>query len=188
MIMVTNVSVNGWSRSEPIYYNRTPDDAFVELVENELGWGGGVLDLALDKVVVRTNVMGRINTTTFTGTMDEMRPLVEVAAYVTVVCAEKHDEIVDAILHSLHELSSGYGIKSLLSEDFFPIIFGRLVLKPAVLLAFGLGDSYDAEFLCQVSLGDLIAGAQLSRDTGMSLDEVLRETGVTTTSGEVVYA
>lgn len=63
---------------------RTVHAAFDMLLECELGFGSEILELTPTTVVTKTRVLGDIDYTTFTGSEEDMRALVQAAAYGTL--------------------------------------------------------------------------------------------------------
>lgn len=83
--------------------------ALLRLLQYEIGFGGDVISVEATKVCVRTLIMSRVDTTTFQGSEDDMRLLVELAVLqkgVTPVALDriKHLDLsgVAACLRFLH--------------------------------------------------------------------------------------
>lgn len=89
MIQMTFERIHSGYPTPPICRKATAEEAFGMLVENELGFGGQVLEVTPTRVVVRTNVLSCVDTATFEGNLEEMRHLFEIAAYYSVAMSDK---------------------------------------------------------------------------------------------------
>jgi len=78
----------------------TPGQAAVSLVRFELGYGGSITELQPHRVVIRTSIMGRYDITEFSGSEEEMLPLMKgVAAFLEARKGTKN-KIIDNIVNS----------------------------------------------------------------------------------------
>lgn len=74
MIHITNSRVNG-GPPDVIEQDKPGPRAFTSLVQYELGYGGRVIEIEPTRLVAQTRVMDTVDTVTFSGPEDEMRPL-----------------------------------------------------------------------------------------------------------------
>lgn len=93
MIHVTNSRVNG-GPPHITEQDKPGPRAFTSLVQYELGYGGRAIEVEPARVVVQTRVMDTVDTVTFSGPEDEMRPLYTVAALHSLVLRQQREAIV----------------------------------------------------------------------------------------------
>ena len=84
MIKYENVRTQGDYTYDPVTHQKSQHDALEHLAIWELGFGGHVLAVSANTVKVRTVVLNCVDVSTFSGTPDEMRPLVEWVAIWTL--------------------------------------------------------------------------------------------------------
>ena len=78
---------------------RTPEDALELMLRYELGYGGRVLDITERSVVTQTRVLSKIDTTTFTGSPEDMALLLAgVHAWLEAERGVNMDNVISQVL------------------------------------------------------------------------------------------
>ncbi len=170
MIRIENRRFNGVD-CEPIMREVGVDRALESLAVHELGFGGQVVDIAVNKVKVVTDGPGFQDTTYFTGTAEEMRPLVELAAYTGRFQDEHSDLLAEAVAKKLSTMKDGG--KPLIAVTYGRLLHGQFSIKGALLYGMGVEKPPNAESLARISVGDLIAAIRLAQECNVTVQEVI---------------
>lgn len=111
-ILIVNKRFNGVV-CPPISRNDTVANALISLIKYEIGYGGHVTDIHPTRVVIRTQVLGCTDTTTYSGSEEDMKPLLETACY--EVMSRKHvdmDAIFEKMKAWLPDMRAGFVVWS----------------------------------------------------------------------------
>lgn len=141
--------------------------ALRSLVVYELGYGGIVIDVSPTHLIVRTQVLGSIDTTMFNGTEEEMRPLLEASAIVMEqVCNDQlsYDRIM--------RITGGSPLLIHLGAD---QLIGQARLQMAILHGIGVTDENDVRTCLELDMRDMVAAMELSETEGLTLPAMVRE-------------
>lgn len=112
------------------------ENALILFAKYELGYGGRVVSIAENDNIItiktETRVLNKLDTTVFSGSKEEMEPLLKIAYIISSTPVETQ-VYVDIITEILGDRS---GIPFFLA-NFSPLIIGNLNVKAALLTAFG---------------------------------------------------
>lgn len=145
--------------------------ALRSLVEFELGFGGRVVDATPTRIEVHTSVLACRDTAVFSGTAEDMRLLVEVVAYMTVIENERADLVSRRTVDQLMATTHGNPFQMMCLT---PLVFGNVrPLRLAVMLAYGISDEETLRAGNQTKLGDLLSALELTHECGCTLNEAL---------------
>jgi hypothetical protein len=115
----------------PPRMEQTLEEAFESLTKYELAYGGRVVDASSNTLVIQTRIMSCIDTTTFTGSDEEMAPLLAIALEYERVLTEKRDEVFS----NAYDRLAGFGEKVKGSPLFIthltPLLVGSGALREA---------------------------------------------------------
>lgn len=166
MITINSIRHNGDEYHYP-ERSETRLAALNKLVEFELGYGGSVVDLTKTKVVVQTRVLNCVDITTFEGSEDDMRPLVEVAGYYMMVSqGEANEQIISAVVEKLGTPPHQVGMfRPLYLQGMAPLMIGASRVKAACLMSMGVAVEADAEIGLAIATKDLIALLELFHES-----------------------
>jgi len=119
----------------PDEYKRSVEDALEMLVKYELGWGADVTDFCMDppRIETRTRVMGCIDTTIFTGSVDEMKPLLSI---LPIWAQAKSTVAMEAIAEKVIEVTNGNAL--LITHGVADLLYGKMIVKRMMLIALGI--------------------------------------------------
>lgn len=177
--MIKNVSSR--NKGDGYHYpdtvrDQSVDKALASLIKYEIGYGGIVTSVTPTSVVIVTRIMGCVDTTTFTGDAQEMKLLVEAAAYSTVTApitdfAPKayRDQAIDQVM----QVSGG---KPLLIKLAAGMITGRMGQRSLLILMTAQEESADPTILprlAKTKIDDLFDMMIMVRVEGASLASVL---------------
>jgi len=170
MITIENRRFNG-ENHEPLTHLKSVSDAFDHFAVYELGFGGSIRELTETKVVVVTRVLHCTDTTTFSGTKEEMVSLVTLASHFAKIQGRQGDLIINTVATDLSQNPAGH--KTLIVTTLAPMLVGRYTLRLAILSVFGVTDAKSVELSKKLPLKDLVAAAQLAGEYKLSISEVL---------------
>lgn len=144
MIKVESIRNNGGEDYRYPDQERTTASAFVSLVRFELGYGATLLDLSLTKVQVRTQVLAATDVVTFTGSEEEMRPLVAAAViFFRDLSVEEANKIfMDRTWKQLQQLERSFnpgseGVRAGFCAWFGPLLMNQPKAKIAAIAICG---------------------------------------------------
>jgi len=146
----------------------TPSHAAVNLLRNELGWGGRIIELDTTSIAVRTPCFGKVDKDTYSGPADEMQLLhraVDIWAHLkgvsnvmTEIAAERIGQLV----------SDSPNIAGMMSA----VIGNTSVVNMALSQLAGLSDTQRSRAL-KIKHDELDPLIELVLETGCSFDECL---------------
>jgi len=176
MIEVINRRNNGME-CQPIISHESPQQALHGLVKFELDYGGMITALSDVSLTVETRVLNCLDHTTFSGSKEDMHPLVETAYYFMRAC--KHDkQSIDEVVERLGGTHKGMRVFYL--TTLAPLLLGRQRLVVACMLGMGVTNVEDIAFGRKLPFEDLFALlGLLSAAPGRSLQDLALEFGVT---------
>lgn len=154
-----------------IICEKTVDKALTTLLLYEIGYGGIIVTLESTKVTVVTGVMECIDTTTFTGDVEEMALLTEAAAFSIIMNPmQKHarKEYTDSVVNTVMEVTKGNPLLIKMSSG---IVIGNSTLKNT-LMAMCQNEEAIIE-LKKLNTKDLMAIVIMVRLEGVSLKEAM---------------
>lgn len=154
--------VNGWR-------------AFELLVLVHLNWGGRITEITEEKLVVQTQVLATTDVDTFSGSKEDMLPLVMVAGSYLMTMRDGGDQIVNRAAEALEIMSGGNGIKPLFATMMGGMLVGSQAIKVALIASMNVKDDELARTLAQYSKEDLTVFAYTVLETGVSVQEVLAQ-------------
>lgn len=169
MVHYKNSRHNGGFEPYVVERDFTPTKAFEALVFCEIGFGTSITGLTSTQILCNTNVLGTIDVVEFTGTEQEMRPLVMAAAYYIAVLKTRRDEVIENVLELLPKQPSG-GVRGFDLVNFSGLLNGHSVMGTVSLLAVGVTPT---ETLLKNRPGDLLAAATLQLETGVPVENIL---------------
>jgi hypothetical protein len=146
-------------------------DAFERLSVFEVGFGGHIVELTEDRVVVHTRVLMCFDVTTFTGTPEEMRPLVHFAAAALTLLEHKRDAFVNGVVKDLKTLSCGG--KPFIVATFGATLFGGRLAKGALMLMMEVSDKETVDRMSQLDLKDMSALTLMVVETKTPIAEAI---------------
>lgn len=144
--------------------------ALTEFIVFELGYGGEIIDISETSVSVLTKVLGCYDTTTFSGTKEEMKLLIEAGCIALKLYAEKRTELIDGHADKIIKLTEG---KPLLVNLSSGIILGNSIGSVVALAMLSEEYNKDIEKLTQLSLKDLTAAVELVRIDKIPLEDII---------------
>lgn len=167
MIKYLNQRNNG-SQCEPVIRDCTPGEALKSLVVYELGFGGAVVTIERDCVVVSTRVLNCTDLVTFSGPEDEMQLLVKAAVIHQALLSGllKNQGYQKNLARRLVEL--GFGIPLLIKAN-----AGLIRGTSAKLTACLLYDVEPPEYLNRFSLEDVLAITEMAAAEKRSFGQVV---------------
>lgn len=174
MIKVTNERTRGAEMPfEALTFVRSIDAALNSLVEFELGYGGRVVSLDPTRIVVVTYIMNCRDTTTFEGSVDDMKLLVEVSVNMELIRAETQspgNKLFDTVTSNIMRVTNGNPLMVKLASG---LLMGQPLTKLALACCFKTEDKAFVSRLLKLSIKDLCALLCLVRRDGASLEEAL---------------
>ena len=126
--------------------DQTVADSVVSLVKYELGFGGHPTEVTDTMVTTRTNVFGRYDVTTFTGTKEEMRPLV-LACFFWATLNKDKKRMIDFRMDLWEKVMGDQAGVPLLICNFEPIVSGQAIAKQICLFLIGQNNEEWAEWV-----------------------------------------
>lgn len=178
MITFTSERVRGHNDVCPTVTNsRTQRDAFNQLVQYELGYNGDVIEISETKVVTRTQIMSCVDTTTFEGSAEEMRPLYEVAA-LSVLSRKEYMEGrgLQNVCANLTDPKGILGPKAgvpLYLKLVFPLASGTVRARSILVALLTEKAQEHRDKLMSMSLKDVVAVYEMVVFENASLEDVL---------------
>ena len=172
MITIFNERINGDYVCSPISRDSGLFDAMVSLLKYELGFGGKIVEITKERVKIVTHVLSCVDTTTFSGSEEDMLPLVQATLLWAKLSSDEF--VVDEILKkSWNMIANKAGTASpLIATKFLPMIVGQS--KYIVVMAMIAG--IDAVDILKVdNNSDKLAIIQLAAETGKSFGELYSE-------------
>ncbi|MDR3616602.1 MAG: hypothetical protein P4L53_23785 [Candidatus Obscuribacterales bacterium] len=171
MIEIINRRNNG-AECEPIVRHESPEKALYSMVKFELGYGGMIVAASETSITVRTRVLNCVDHTTFSGSQQDMRPLIETAYFFMEAC--KHDDqSIDQVVEQLAATPSGKGLRTFYLTNLAPLLLGQKRVSVACMLGMGLTNVNDIEFGIRLRFDDLFALLGLIIDApGRSLQDL----------------
>lgn len=154
----------------------TPTQALHTLAVYELAWGGSVIDIDESRVVTKTRVLARTDTTTFSGSPEEMRDIVKLSALYQIIRSEHHEALAKGAVKALDHLPEGARGKPLFITILGPKMMGTMALRAALGEVMGVTKPEELELCVTVPVEDLVAVIELHRETGLPLAEVINQT------------
>ena len=170
MITIENDRWNG-ACCEPVIQQTSLSEAFQRLAIFELGYGGRIQHVAEDMVVVVTEVMGCIDTITFTGESEEMRPLFCLANCWMQVRGQGWRTVKNMTLNRLDHNPDGGNPRLL--EHLLPLLVGESSLLLALVLTFGLTNPEDIKIAARLKLEDFVAAGMLAQEEHVPFGDVV---------------
>ncbi len=158
----------------PILIFKDPFEAIGHLVKYELGYGGEIMGISAESVMIQTRVAGCIDTTIFEGPADEMKAILEFTR-LYLEMGKKYEDI-DYVSAQEWRLATtnipdGATDMELFVSTIAPPVVYEDILKEAVMLAGGVGEHFKVGLA--VEFDDLIAAIQLFREGLCSFREAL---------------
>jgi hypothetical protein len=145
--------------------------AFNQIVRCEFLFGGKVTEITETKIVVKTNVMGCLDTTSFEGSAHDMEPIVKMAA--TVEHCGRHLVMQDSVIS---KLSKSYvtmpGEKDFLIKHVKNTFVGMGRVKAAILVLLS-DDAMSTDQLKDIDSETLIELTSLKLVDKCSTEELL---------------
>lgn len=150
---------------------RSEQEALSVLLNSELGFGGTVIELTDECIVTQTRVMGCVDVSKFTGTVEEMKNLV----MVTVIAATLRESLLsDDNIGKLSERINRFAQGSpFLLEHGSGILMGGGLVKAVCLAIICDKDLETVERFKRLSKDDLFALLCLKLFEGSSKEELL---------------
>jgi hypothetical protein len=145
-------------------------DALFLLVKCELAWGAEIIEVNENLLVVETNVMNMVDTTKFSGSYEEMKPLLEMAHYYLLGASEE-EVVLGAVTERFMQFPDRDRIP-LIAQMAGPMLVGHTRLKVAAMLALGMNPE-DVKEKIEIPLDDILAAIQLQAEGACSFDEAL---------------
>ncbi len=178
MIHIENCRVNSGYPCQPVHMERTGIEALNHLLEFELGFGGVITAVSETAVSVRTLVFSCVDTTNFSGSAQEMAPLVDAARLFAVAC--NHDEQnIDQTVAQLQDTPQGKGMRAFYVRHLAPLLIGANRLKIIMMLALGVSDEAAIEAGIKLKMKDLTAALAIFAEGGAtSFTGLLADLGV----------
>jgi hypothetical protein len=167
-----NRQKDGYTYTDPVQV-RKQEEAFIALTKYELAYGALVTDLSDTHVSLETYVMSCKDITTFTGSKEDMEPLVRVAsayALVRQTAATQLHSRAFALLESLTKKSHGNdnpGVSPLVTKLAGGMVIGGQAVRYAVAVAYDL-----VELIPHTTTNNMLDAAMLVVD-GFPREEVV---------------
>lgn len=150
-------------------------EAFESLISFHLGWGGQIVEITEEKLVVRTQVMATTDVDTFTGSKEEMLPIITVAGCYLMTIKEGAKKLAGNAADQLMVMSGGNGIKPLFARMIGGFLTGNPTTKIALIGAMNVEDQAFAAQLAKLPIEELAVYAHTALETGLSAQEVLAQ-------------
>lgn len=178
MIHIENCRVNSGYACQPVHMERTSIAALNQLLEFELGFGGVITAVSETAVTVRTLVFACVDTTNFSGSIEEMAPLVDAARLFALAC--NHDaKNIDQTVAQLQNTAQGKGMRAFYVRHLAPLLLGANRLKIIMMLALGVSDEAAIEAGIKLKMKDLAAALAIFAEGGVtSFTALLEDLGV----------
>jgi hypothetical protein len=107
VITFTNDRTRGAEVFPSITNPRTVPNALEMLVIHEIGFGGKITFAEKDRVVIKTQVLGCQDTSTFEGTPEEMEVLLEAAALADFFNPWRDKAVTDTLVNRILDVTQG---------------------------------------------------------------------------------
>jgi hypothetical protein len=154
MIRIEQNRVKDGQNYGPDVLERTSLDAMQQMLKYEFGYGGVVVELNETTVTVRTIVCGCVDTTIFSGCIEEMAPLVHAAKLFNLSC-NFDDKHIKQTSEQLQDTREEEGMHQFWSQNLAPLLLGRNRLKSIMMLALGISDEADIKAGIKLTMEDL---------------------------------
>lgn len=135
------------------------DRVMESMLTHEIGFGGRPIEASSTRVVIQTQVMNCTDRTIYTGSEEEIRPLLQALA----LCHRVHPTVQE-MASMVIEQTGGVPI---LVVNAGPMLIGRIILARVYALVMGLPE----ELVNQISIENVRPVAELLRE-GHTLEEV----------------
>lgn len=143
----------------------TAGAALEKLVKFELGYGGQVVSADANTITVQTRVFNCLDTSRFSGSAEEMRPLVEMVYWFQKTAGHK-DTLVDAVIEKLEDTPGKKGMRRFYLRNVAPLMLGTSRVMTACLLALGVEDQADIARAARMRIEDLLSLLHLMQEPG----------------------
>lgn len=175
------ISIHGFRQDGKYIENNVPplheskiENALISFAKFELGYGGHVTAITedADKVTIKTEtkILSKLDTTIFSGSKEEMEPLLKIAYLVSSTQKIDIKIFVDIINKTL---GKNAGTPFFL-VNFAPLIIGDLSVKTALLVALGAEPNTEMfEKLKKYNIEDLCAAWALNNYKIDGLENIL---------------
>lgn len=160
MINVEFRRVNSGIACTPDTWERDWQQTLSHLLKYEFGFGGRVVSVSETELVVQTRVLASVDTMTYTGSAEEMAPLVEAARY-WLASLEVDEKNVAQTIGRLSATPGKVGMRAFYVRHLAPLLIGENRLKVIQMMAYGLREKNDVEAGMALSAGDLDAALSL---------------------------
>lgn len=149
--------------------------ALSRMVEVDLLWGASIKEITPTRIVTITRVLACVDTAIYTGSEEEMYPLVE-CVYYYLKAAEQEDQVMDAVMQELDSWPRQIGRRPFYLMAAGGMVIGNKRMQMALMMAMGITDPAETQAGLHMPVKDLFAVFELMRDCpGVSFMEMLAE-------------
>lgn len=167
MITITNERYNG-EQCPPITRQEPLPSAFRSLVFYELGYGGNIISISETQIVVKTPLLGFVDTSTFQGEAEELRPLINFCSVYTEVKRLLKGKVINQTANTLCNNANTLVITALA-----PIMVGKGFIQPS-LVGYIAKNEEDIKKLAHLPIDALLPLAELKAEfPNITTDELL---------------
>jgi len=160
----------------PVTREVSPSQALISLVKFELGFGGHVTELTSTRVSTQTQVMACTDLTTWEGTEAEMKRVYEVALNHAALMHFEKDKVISKATDAFMQLPERMRIP-LFATTLLPMVMGEQTGMIALLAGYSIQDQEQVKKLVGMGVENALALLTLADETGVSVEEALREVG-----------
>lgn len=149
--------------------------ALSRMVEVDLLWGASVTEASSTRIVTVTRVLGCVDTAIYTGSEEDMYPLVE-CVYFYLKAGEQDGQVMDAVMDTLDGMPRQMGRRPFYLMAAGGLVIGHKRMQMALLMAMGITDPAETQAGMQMPVKDLFVVFELMREyPGTSFTAMLAE-------------
>ncbi len=150
-----------------------PLKAIGHMAKVELAFGARVVSVNDNRIELETSMMDFVDTSSFEGPPEELRPLLDLIHYYLLADKDHHEAVFGHAVKTISETKEEGAKTPLFLSLMGPMLVGINRLKVAVMLAAGVTDEDDIEAGMDARIEDLTAAAGLQAEGACSFREAL---------------
>lgn len=168
MITQTNYRNNGGTVCEPSGGPRAQADAIESLLMYEIGYGGRITKIEPTEVHVRTHIMSCVDDTVYSGSEEEMEPLVHIAVLAAKYHAMDVESSREEAMNKVMEVTKGNPLLIKLGGD---ILIGGFSVRNVIAAMCGFENNLNKAQ--GIATKDLLCAGLMAYNKECTLDEAL---------------
>lgn len=171
MLTITTVRHQGTGLEVMSRRSASIGNALSSLIVYEFGYGGHTTELKETRVVVETEILGRMDKAIFEGSAEEILPLVIAAAHHSLILSNKRAtaHLAEHALQSLAKIESSVSVIPRFVTNLTPLLMGAPIEKSSLFAAHNVRNDEELRRMIPCKLKDLAAASELALETNKPL-------------------